>query len=109
MPAFIPISPSGGWLNPYISDDLDTFSGAGWPPALHAGTDMGVAARTAALPVAAFGPARVGISPHSYSDDYYHRVHVSPLTLDAGIVAADRVFSGFVWNALADNHIGVGA
>jgi hypothetical protein len=39
------------------------------------------------------------MAARSYSDDYYHRVHISPLTLDAGIVAADRVFSGYVWNA----------
>ena len=58
-----------------------------------------VAARSGAFPVTTYAPARSGFKARGYADDYYNRIHVAPTSIDAGIVASPRIYSGHVWNA----------
>jgi hypothetical protein len=79
---------------------MQGFSGiVGWPAGVSETTRTAVAARYAVLPVAGNGQARSGFHARSFFDDYYNRIHVAPTSIDAGIVASPRIYSGEVWNA----------
>ncbi len=100
MPAFIPQSPAGGFLNPHLSADLDAYAGIiGQPPlATHATPRAMLAARTLA-PVSAHAPARAGFMARSFTDDFYHRIHISPREVALGNVASVQSFNVQIWNA----------
>lgn len=93
-------SPLGSIALPAISADLGKYVGLGWPP-----TNQFAVSRAAALSVASALPVTVtpqvigAFKSHSYSDDYYNRIHIKPLRIDAGIVASPRIYTGEVWNA----------
>lgn len=40
-----------------------------------------------------------GFITTSYGDDYYHRIHISPSTIDLGNVVSSQEFEVYVWNA----------
>ena len=98
--AFSARSAQGGRLSAYVSDDLAGFAGiVGWPGNDIAQTQIGVAEMVSALPVTANGRAISVFAARGFADDFYNRIHVRPLRIDAGIIAAPRIYSGVVWNA----------
>lgn len=106
MPAFVSRSPAGGWLNPNLSESFDNFSGiTGWPAGASAQGASPYGARAASFPVASHDPARTGMTVRSFSGDFYHRIHARPISLPVGIVGADRVITGLVWNAYLEAKV----
>ncbi|WP_287916087.1 hypothetical protein [Comamonas sp.] len=98
---YVSSSGTGGYVNPYVSAGLtahDTevdlaatpgHSRAAMPPASSCTYTM------PAAPVRAI----LGIKSNCYGDDYYHRIHVTPLTIDLGNVISTQVSQVRVWNA----------
>lgn len=98
--AFVAKSPLSPVDNPHISTDLDGYAGTDWPPGdPHVLPVALMPARAAALPVAAYPVARTAMQTGAWSYDYYYRIHMYPLTIDAGNVGSDRQFQLTMWNA----------
>jgi len=90
-----------GWNNPHLSLGLYDFAFLDWPPR-ESITDSSTRTAYAIvdnLPVAAAPRVKAGLTPISYFDDFYNRIHFIPIALDLG-----NLFSGItrtvdVWNA----------
>jgi hypothetical protein len=99
---FLARASDAGYTDPgYISNDLDAYT-SGWIGALatHASQrSPGSNVYTSTLPIEANGAPRIGWIARSYSDDYYHRVHVYPAVVDVGNVVSDTQRQVEVWNA----------
>lgn len=63
----------------------------------------GIAPYTNNAPVSAAGRPIVGFAAGSWSDDYYHRVHVIPSQLDIGNLFTTQSRTFRVWNAYLDS------
>lgn len=100
VPGFLATGASAQHQRIYTSSDLDGY-GSGWINALasHRSATSFAGALTSNLPVEANGAARSGWIARSYSDDYYHRIHVAPATVDFGNLTAQDTRSLYVWNA----------
>ena len=87
--------------NPQLASGLIHFEGevdVAWPPHTQPAT------RTASAvlqrkPALANPRTLQGYRAHSYSDDFYHRVHVAPNELVLGNIASTQVSTVRVWNA----------
>ncbi|WP_435610234.1 hypothetical protein [Pseudomonas knackmussii] len=89
--------------NPHISSDLEGFSGiVGWPPGASLVSQPGQTQLTTHWPVEAAGRGISCFAATSYSDDFYHRVHISPKQIDLGNVVSVQVTPVFVWNAFLE-------
>ena len=92
----------GGEINPYISSDLNENTPAAFAPLNY---------KTLVSGFAIYGPRNpfriapgnnlgiVGNVQQSFFQDYYFRVHVSPLKLDLQTVASSQTRQFKVWNA----------
>lgn len=86
--------------NASLSKDIAVY-GVGdvsWPPVLQQVGRPAAAALTRVM-AAANGRTIQGLKTRSYSDDFYHRVHVSPIELTLGNVASSQLTTVRVWNA----------
>ena len=63
----------------------------------------GIAPYTNNAPVSAAGRPIVGFAAGSWSDDFYHRVHVIPSQLDIGNLFTTQSRTFRVWNAYLDS------
>lgn len=95
-------SPAGGINNPHLTPAMHGFALDWWPP--HESI-QGVIPRgtlTTSWPVEANGRAISGSKAVSYSDDFYHRIHVRPHELALGNVASIQTTPVYVWNAFLE-------
>ncbi|MDN6856981.1 hypothetical protein QO207_10315 [Pseudomonas sp. CAN2814] len=92
-------SAAGGLNNPYLTGAMHDFAVDYWPPheALVGARPRGTLSSD--WPVEANGRAISGSKARSYSDDYYHRIHVRPQELALGNVASVQTTPIYVWNA----------
>ena len=93
---------SGGFDNPYLAAQLVDLTGerdVAWPPALQASSRPLYTSLQRNSPVAANGRAISAFGARSYSNDFYHRVHVTPNELALGNVASSQVTTVRLWNA----------
>jgi len=100
---FLPNSTVSAGANPNLTQALDGFFGiVGWP----AGESMGSLAMIQPLathwPVEASGRIIEGVSANSYSDDFYHRIHIAPQSLDLGNVVSVQTTDVALWNSYLD-------
>lgn len=93
----------GGVSNPNISGDLYQYSGiVGWPPGHFVESASLVQPLLSDWPVSALGRVVQGGLTTSYSDDYYHRIHISPAALDLGNVISAQTQPVYLWNAFLE-------
>ena len=86
--------------NPLITVDFEGYAGElWWPPHVSLVSVSPVLALTTHYPVEANGREIQYVKTHSYFDDYYNRIHISPSTLELGNVASEQVSPVNVWNA----------
>lgn len=86
--------------NANLSKDIAVY-GTGdpaWPPALQQAARK-PAVTLSRVMAAANGRAIQALRARAYSDDFYHRVHVTPAELALGNVASSQVTTVSVWNA----------
>lgn len=100
LDGMIPLSAAGGMVNPLLSADLDAFGDIVGFPVDHSevgprlgGMYVGFAGIDAGLGAVSGGLAT------AYSDDYYHRIHISPQRLDLGNVVSTQSSEVYLWNA----------
>ena len=85
-----------GYANIYLASDLvehGTDGDIAWPPALMPMSAAACASLVRTLPIAANGRVIASRASLSYSDDFYHRIHVNPAELDLGNVVSTQVTS----------------
>lgn len=95
-------SPAGGINNPHLTQAMHDFVLDWWPPheSIHGARPRGTL--TTSWPVEANGRAISGEKVTSYSDDFYHRIHVRPQELALGNVASIQTMPVYVWNAFLE-------
>lgn len=93
-----PVSYSG-IVNPHVSSDLIDFELAWWPPHNSIVSASPQGTLTTTWPVSANGVAKTGFLSSSYSDDFYHRIHIIPSRIDLGNIVSTQTNSVRVWNA----------
>jgi hypothetical protein len=87
---------------PQITADTEQFDPdwTGFPLFdMHAAAAPGYAVAVPDFPVSVAGRAVAGFPAHSYYDDYYNRIHASPLAVDVGAVTARQQVDIHIWNA----------
>ena len=86
--------------NLYVSADLDGFLGEQWFPFydLQSSTSL-ITTLTTHFPVTATHRPVQYIKTHSYFDDYYNRIHITPSLLELGNIASEQTQAVNVWNA----------
>ncbi len=91
-------APQGGIENPYLSNGVYRITNKWFPYSysLAEPSLLGVIIRNGSNK-----PSRVinGALITSYSDDYYHRVHILPNQIELGNIASSQEFKCYVWNA----------
>jgi hypothetical protein len=93
----------GGMHTPGISEDLDEGGVAGWPRGYYdIGVRYGAGALVHTWPVASFAVERQGYVAHTYSDDFYHRIHIRPTRIDFGNITPPQTRTVEVWNAFLE-------
>ena len=93
-------SPLGGVLdNAYLGPHYAAFTAELATLDAWRTSTTGVAPYTNNAPVSAAGRLISGFAAGSWSDDYYHRVHVTPRQLDLGNVVSTQSTQVSVWNA----------
>lgn len=93
-------SPLAGFINDRLSTGLNAFGFDEWPP--HdsiAGESRRHDAVVSALPVSAITRVIAGHRCVAPSDDWYHRVHLIPQSIDIGNLVSTQVLEVLVWNA----------
>ena len=94
------ISPIGGYVNPHVTSALRSVDPAwiGWPTNQ---ADIGTAPAAAMTRVTAAAHPRTinGTLAHSYADDYYDRIHITPLRITLGALVTRQTRTVDVWNA----------
>ena len=91
----------GGIQNPHVSADLTahaTETEVSWPTSHSRIQDAGNQAVTR-HPAQANGRVIACVGPRGYSDDYYHRIHISPGEVALGNVVSTQVSTVRIWNA----------
>lgn len=96
---FILSSTIGGVDNPYLSSDMLDFDNAWWPPHDSAVGESPTGSLTTSWPVEANGTPISGFKAGSYSDDFYHRIHIIPAQLDLGNIISTQTSAVNLWNA----------
>lgn len=92
----------GGVLNPHLGSAL---SGYAWVAQFDPAPFASLAARPGMVqplrhfPVAAHGRAISVQRAGAFVDDWYHRIHLSPRTLDLGSIVSTQAAQVAVWNA----------
>ena len=51
------------------------------------------------------GVAREGFAAHGFVGDFYHRVHINPLTINAGLLTSDTVYDVIIWSGYLDRIV----
>ncbi len=102
LAGFFGLGGMGGADNPYLSATLTEFDPGGiigWPAGVSAVSLAPISGLSTHWPVEANGRGISGFPAPSYSDDYYHRIHIVPLTLDLGNIVSVQTFSVLLWNS----------
>lgn len=102
LAGFFVLSAQGGAENPYLAATLTEFdpdSIIGWPSGVSAVSLAPISGLSTHWPVEANGRGISGFPVLSYSDDYYHRIHIVPLALDLGNIVSVQTFSVLLWNS----------
>lgn len=84
----------------YLSKDIASYNPGdlAWPPMLQQGGHPATVTVSRVV-AAANGRAIQALRARAYSDDFYHRVHVTPSELALGNVASSQASTVRVWNA----------
>ena len=100
LSGFISQSAMGPDVNQNLTSAFDQFADiVGWPAAESWITGAPTGTLSSDWPVHANGRALNGFSSASYSDDYYHRIHITPSHLDLGNVVSTQTTPVLIWNA----------
>ncbi len=96
---FLTEGAQGGIANPYTSVAMRGFANEWYPyhSSLRDNDVLGYA--MAQWPVEANGSGINGFASGSYSDDFYHRIHVSPPLLGLGNIISTQTQAVTVWNS----------
>jgi hypothetical protein len=89
----------GGIKNPLLTPDFSAFSFNWWPSSASTVRDVPIDVLVAHWPVEANGREIFGFEAISYSDDFYHRIHITPSRLDLGNIVSTQTAAISVWNA----------
>ncbi|WP_236200240.1 hypothetical protein [Pseudomonas pseudonitroreducens] len=102
LTGIVALSPAGGINNPYLTEDMHGFVLDWWPPheSFHGSRPRGTL--TSSWPVEANGRVVSAQKGTSYSDDFYHRIHVRPQQVALGNVASVQTTPIYVWNAFLE-------
>lgn len=93
-------SPENPSRNPLLSADIEAFDGiVGWPTGVSLIGVLPLPTATTHWPVEANSRVVLGHEMISYSDDFYHRVHINPQQLDLGNVVSIQTTPVQLWNA----------
>lgn len=93
-------STQGGIVNPLLTGAFHEFDGiVGWPPYEVLESASPLQGPVTHWPVSAVGQVLQGSQSGSYSDDFYHRIHIAPNQLILGNVASTQSVPVYVWNA----------
>ena len=90
---------AGGATNSFISASLAAFGSSIWALGLSDISGSLPTACTSQWPVEANEKAIDMSLARHYSDDFYHRVHIQPRSIDLGNIASEQVFPVTIWNA----------
>lgn len=104
---FISRSAGGGSVNARLSSSFDRFAAnqiVGWPPSARLISATNLGEPVADWPVEAHGRVIAGVLATTYSDDYYHRIHISPSVLNLGNLVSTQTTEVFLWNAYLNSQ-----
>lgn len=97
------VRPTQGEIdNPHLTIDHNSFSWVRQPTESEAQRGPGGAAVIAHWPVEANGRTVEGQRCGAFLDDFYHRIHISPLQLDLGNVVSAQTTAVYLWNAFLE-------
>ncbi len=91
-----------GYPSPYVAADLAAHNGGqdpAWPPSVCASVQLPTLPPATHWPVSTSPRALAGLMARSYSQDFYHRIHISPADLALGNVASTQTTTVRLWNA----------
>ena len=91
--------PVAGISNPYTSVDMRRFDTAWWPAGSSAVGELLASDIDMDWPIDANGHPLNGRLASSYSDDFYHRIHITPSALDLGNIISTQTQAVNIWNA----------
>ncbi|GBL46211.1 phage protein [Sulfuriferula multivorans] len=105
MPSFAgQLFPSASYDNVTLwqrSANISAFTALDWATAIQAtyGTPAISGSQTNNLPISEIPRAYAGSKFNTFGDDWYHRVHILPRTLDLGNLLSIQTRTAEVWNA----------
>nr|WP_313406344.1 hypothetical protein [Pseudomonas sp.] len=94
-----------GVVNPRLSTSFDILGPdeiIGWPPAESRASGIRMSALIHHWPIEANGRGITGSFTGSFSGDFYHRIHISPQSLDLGNVVSAQTQPVYLWNAFLE-------
>jgi len=108
LPATVTRSADSGSVLAWLTAALQGYATDSWPPHVAAPQP------SAAAPVLrawAAAPARLiaAAVAAAYSDDYYHRIHLTPASIDLGKLVSAQTRNVTVWNAYLDHSLTLNA
>lgn len=93
-------SGAGGFgESPTFSLDTYGFNLPIWPAAGAVISEAGIGAVTSTFPVSLSPLTLAGYVAGAFSDDYYHRVHLTPSHIELGNIASETAAQVLLWNA----------
>lgn len=100
LSGFLTTGAIGGFdASPTFSGDLYEYDLPIWPVAGAAASPAGFGSVASMLPVALSPVALQGFLSSAFSDDYYHRVHLTPPHIELGNIASETSAQVSLWNA----------
>ena len=95
-------------INPNLSSDLNAFGQRMFEPApFDAETRIGQGGRSAYRMTPANLWAIAGQQAPNFFDDFYNRIHISPLVIDLQTIASSQTREFSVWNAYVDSSANI--
>lgn len=91
-----------GAVNPAISTDLNAYTEVAFAPMWTDLAPTAMAVYTGHRIANGCGVAIAGTAPHSFTDDFYNRVYVTPKTVDLGSMVGGQQRTVQLWNAYLD-------
>lgn len=101
LQAFTVSGAAGGAANVYLSSSIAAHAGErdGIYPIADGAASFAVTNQLARPPINANPRPIAGGTFHTYANDWYHRLHITPMSLDLGNVVSTQVSQIQVWNA----------
>jgi hypothetical protein len=96
----------GGKITPAITDSLAQYQVDYWPPHTGDVAPVGGSPAYRLMPPSEWSArARIGSRPLAFFDDFYYRIHITPVELALGNVVSEQTRQVNVWNAYPDRSV----